>query len=161
MDDGLPSLLAETEVTTGLPIWRHPEGQPAEAEAMKPQFTTIPGRGRRQTAHECAQLRASGVVAPNHIGDLLTVHHHIPVASLTFPTTNCGVRRRTKKSVRIASRGKYGLPSTTTMSSLSARTVPLKIACILPVTTRMIVTQATAFKPGLQQSDGNTQRSRA
>ena len=36
--------------------------------------------------------------------------------------------RHLRSSVFIASRGKWELPSTLTMSSLSARTVPLKIA---------------------------------
>ena len=42
MDDGLPQLLAKAEVTTWIPIWRHPKGESAQPQGLTPHVTTTP-----------------------------------------------------------------------------------------------------------------------
>ena len=85
---------------------------------------------RRQSARESFQRLASGCRGPHHIGDHLIAHHHIPVPAVPFqPQTVVSLESR--RTLSSSLHGGSRVASTITMSSLSARTVPFKIACIV------------------------------
>ena len=90
-----------------------PIGAAAGADASSHHHPPAAVEGKSLT--DPLSIGFRGVATPNHIAELLTNHHHISVASLTFPTATV-VCLKSRKTVHIASRRKYAFAENETES---------------------------------------------
>ena len=109
------------------------EVAPQHLVEMQIRSASHPCSGRRQSARGSFRLGLRVVVGPHHIGDHLIAHHHIPVTGRSLPAADGGESRVTKELRIHRFTGEVGIAIHLTMSSLSASTVPFKVACIASV----------------------------
>ena len=94
------------------------------------RHTLVPVEGKALADLFGVGLRV--VVGPHHIGDHLIANYHIPVTGRSLPAADGGESRVTKELCIPCFTGEVA-PSSITMSSLSASTVPSKVACMASV----------------------------